>query len=383
MPWNKKFPRAVGSGTFGHVFQIDSDSVVKVMIDHGEPDQHESFLKEIECMKRMTKHTNVVDVKEYGVGWCSDIDIQAKNYFSDLKNTFGFIKMEYVWFNLHGWMSDKRLQRTIGWKKKIKMFAGLASGLKAMHNAGIAHRDIKPGNVLVGCGVMKFCDFGMAQLDGKSIGKKRKHSVEEYAVVTSWYRAPEVELFIDSGKAMDIWSFGCIMFEILQCLGAQKINELFRVPKMGSVPGYMFGAESDDLRSDIVRDRVSLVEAAKIIGAESDGLIMAMVQLGVFEMRARDIREWANGTKQVPLKSIAEVYEAATAAARGTMVKNYQGCGIMSRPRALHEQLESKLNHHYAGSLVDIVCAALEPIPRLRISAGDIEKKILSQIKQP
>ncbi|KAB8112125.1 hypothetical protein EE612_050131, partial [Oryza sativa] len=39
----------------------------------------------------------------------------------------------------------------------------LLAGVRAMHRAGMAHRDIKPGNILVGPGfALKICDFGMA-----------------------------------------------------------------------------------------------------------------------------------------------------------------------------------------------------------------------------
>lgn len=86
-------------------------------------------------------------------------------------------------------------------------------GLKYIHSANVLHRDLKPGNLLVNADCeLKICDFGLARglTDTTDAG-----FMTEY-VATRWYRAPEIMLaFRNYTKAIDMWSVGCIMAELL------------------------------------------------------------------------------------------------------------------------------------------------------------------------
>ncbi|TFK57138.1 Pkinase-domain-containing protein [Heliocybe sulcata] len=90
-------------------------------------------------------------------------------------------------------------------------------GLKSIHSADIVHRDLKPANLLLNANCdLKVCDFGLARSvnsispDGKDAGL-----LTEY-VATRWYRAPEIMLsFKRYTKAIDMWSVGCILAELL------------------------------------------------------------------------------------------------------------------------------------------------------------------------
>lgn len=88
----------------------------------------------------------------------------------------------------------------------------ILSGLTYLHGAGIVHRDLKPDNLLVNSDChLKICDFGLAtgMLDGEP-----DRTMTEY-VVTRWYRSPEVLLRCDYGRPLDIWSTGCIFWEMM------------------------------------------------------------------------------------------------------------------------------------------------------------------------
>jgi len=95
----------------------------------------------------------------------------------------------------------------------------LLRGMKYIHSANVIHRDLKPGNLLVNADCeLKICDFGLARgfrpVPGEA-GQHEELKLTEY-VATRWYRAPEIML---SNKryttAMDVWSIGCILGELL------------------------------------------------------------------------------------------------------------------------------------------------------------------------
>ncbi|XP_075938920.1 serine/threonine-protein kinase NLK isoform X2 [Anarhichas minor] len=85
-------------------------------------------------------------------------------------------------------------------------------GLKYLHSAGILHRDIKPGNLLVNSNcVLKICDFGLARVEESD---ESRHMTQE--VVTQYYRAPEILMGSRHySNSIDIWSVGCIFAELL------------------------------------------------------------------------------------------------------------------------------------------------------------------------
>jgi mitogen-activated protein kinase 1/3 len=89
--------------------------------------------------------------------------------------------------------------------------------LKALHSADVIHRDLKPSNLLLNANCdLKVCDFGLA----RSVKTAEPSGTEtgfmtEY-VATRWYRAPEIMLtFKQYTKAIDVWSVGCILAEML------------------------------------------------------------------------------------------------------------------------------------------------------------------------
>ena len=83
-----------------------------------------------------------------------------------------------------------------------------------MHSANVLHRDLKPSNLLLNANCdLKVCDFGLARSAAST--DDNSGFMTEY-VATRWYRAPEIMLtFKEYTKAIDVWSVGCILAEML------------------------------------------------------------------------------------------------------------------------------------------------------------------------
>ncbi|GAA5864225.1 hypothetical protein JCM3774_001262 [Rhodotorula dairenensis] len=93
-------------------------------------------------------------------------------------------------------------------------------GLKYIHSAHVLHRDLKPGNLLVNADCeLKICDFGLARgfdQDANAGNQNQQQGFMTEYVATRWYRAPEIMLsFANYTTAIDIWSVGCVLAELL------------------------------------------------------------------------------------------------------------------------------------------------------------------------
>ena len=93
----------------------------------------------------------------------------------------------------------------------VAIARGVAAGLAAAHARGIVHRDIKPGNVMLAAPrIAKITDFGLARMEGASQSTKTAGIAG-----TPAYMSPEQAQGLPTDQRTDIWSFGCVLFEML------------------------------------------------------------------------------------------------------------------------------------------------------------------------
>ncbi|APX34791.1 protein kinase [Brachybacterium sp. P6-10-X1] len=125
--------------------------------------------------------------------------------------TIPYIVMEYV----HGTTLREHIdpENPMGARKAGEIMVALLSALEYSHRAGIVHRDIKPGNVMINdAGAVKVMDFGIA----RAIADATSAMTATQAVMgTAQYLSPEQARGQLVDARSDIYSAACVMYELM------------------------------------------------------------------------------------------------------------------------------------------------------------------------
>ena len=127
-------------------------------------------------------------------------------YFEYMSNSMNlFIFMEVLDCSLKDYIPTLFQKNN---ETKYYILQQILFGLEYIHDKNLLHRDLKPQNILIKGKQIKIADFGLSKW-------KIPDSQDTPGMVTLWYRAPEILIGSrEYTNAIDIWSFGCIYYEM-------------------------------------------------------------------------------------------------------------------------------------------------------------------------
>ena len=183
----------LGKGTFGNVYLCK---------DH-KYNQRNVAVKVIRHEKRFRKFAKIEIALYDFLNVCPNY---SNNVIRMLKS-FEFRNNVFLVFETHGkdlYYYYKNYNIT---DKEFKSFAKqIASGLEFIHENDIIHADLKPENILVKNNHLKIIDLGSALTEEQELHK-------DY-IQSRYYRSPDVVFKLKTTRKIDIWSYGCILYEL-------------------------------------------------------------------------------------------------------------------------------------------------------------------------
>jgi eukaryotic-like serine/threonine-protein kinase len=214
----------LGAGGMGEVYRardtrLDRTVAIKILPAHlsDNPEAKQRFEREARVISSLN-HPHICVLHDVGS-----------------QDGIAYLVMEY----LQGESLDPRLQKgPLPLKQALECGMKICDALEKAHRAGIVHRDLKPGNVMLTAAGAKLLDFGLAKpatllgmrastqvgpltpstptmnlsaLAGPPQGLTQQGTI----MGTFQYMAPEVLQGQEADARSDIFSFGCVLYEMI------------------------------------------------------------------------------------------------------------------------------------------------------------------------
>lgn len=201
----------IGEGSMGWVYRarqqpLKRQVALKVMRDMpGDELMLQRFTREAEVIAQL-EHPNSITLYDFG----------------STRDGRVFLVMKYVQGQTLRNLLDT--EGAIPLERAVRIIEQICGSLAEAHSAGITHRDVKPANIMLSerfglSDVVTVVDFGVAKdADGTSITGAGQ------VIGTPAYMAPELAGGAGSSPASDIYSLGCMLYEMLT--GAPPFGKL-------------------------------------------------------------------------------------------------------------------------------------------------------------
>jgi serine/threonine protein kinase/cytochrome c-type biogenesis protein CcmH/NrfG len=298
----------LGAGGMGQVYlaqdtKLDRKVALKVLSnDLTDQDRVRRFIQEAKAASALN-HPNILTIYEI-----DEIDSEQ------------FIATEFI----EGETLRDRIRRApLTPSDAIEVGIQVANALCATHTLGIVHRDIKPENVMLRSdGIVKVLDFGLAKLARDSQPPAVDCDAETQPLQTqpgmvlgtARYMSPEQARGLEVDARTDIWSLGCVLYEMVTgrtpFVGGTNVDVLSSI--LTSEPASFTsqsGSAPRELERIILRamrkDREERYQSAKDFLIDLKDL---KNELDVQSKKEISIRISAPSTSAVPEKSIAVLY---------------------------------------------------------------------------
>lgn len=263
--WDRTFEfkdiKIIGAGQFGDVFLVKDQRTSELFAqkriskNHLDLNMRRQFLRELRVYLNC-EHNNIIQVVGFG---------EKRDYY--------VITMEWA---RGGSAVDYFKSRVPLDPEEVKIIiAQLLSALRCLHLAGICHRDLKLGNLLVvDAANVKLADFGLALIYEEDELKKnvRERRQSTAQVGTTFFKAPEVLSGEGHSFPVDLWSVGIITWQLVaggfpfmlrssrQIKGIQRQIDRLRMPRGTSneFEGFIKGLLDINPRTRFTVDQAAL-----------------------------------------------------------------------------------------------------------------------------
>ncbi|MBX9947792.1 MAG: serine/threonine-protein kinase [Candidatus Obscuribacterales bacterium] len=221
----------IGQGGMSVVYkgidrQLGKTVAVKLLLPHlvNDPVTYARFQQEARAASSLS-HANIVSIYDFGAG----------------ENNEPFIVMDY----LDGTPLNEAIKmlRGLALERSVAIFVQIADALQCAHSNNVLHRDLKPSNVLLihqgpALDIVKLVDFGIAKLIPQDGGESLHLTKTGEVFGSPFYMSPEQCRGEKVDARADIYSMGCLMYEVIAgkppIVGANLMETLFK--QLSEVP---------------------------------------------------------------------------------------------------------------------------------------------------
>ena len=210
----------IGAGGMGEVYKaqdarLDRTVAIKVLPSHlaDNPDLKQRFEREARAVSSLN-HPNI----------CTLHDIHLRQGYGGQvgdEEEIDYMVMEYVEGED---LADRLKKGPLPLDEALRYAAQIADALDKAHRAGVVHRDLKPGNIMITKSGAKLLDFGLAKLRGSAeegpdisaLPTEQKPLTEKGSILgTFQYMSPEQLEGKEADTRSDIFAFGAVLYEMV------------------------------------------------------------------------------------------------------------------------------------------------------------------------